>query len=387
MQFDMYHFYTVDEHTLNAVGILNRIETGEAADKYPFAAGLIGQIASRRALSLAVFLHDIGKGRGGNHSEIGAAIAERLGPRLGLSAEETETAAWLVRWHLAMSGVTARRDIEDRRTVEDFAALVQSPERLKALTVLTTVDIAAVGPGRWNNWKAGLLHDLYHHAAHTLAGAQSGAPRAAGANGAERATAIQAQARALLPDWDDAQFDRFAALGSHGYWLAFDAATHARNARLIHGAERDHQALAVETRGDAQRDATEFTIHAADHAGLFASLAGAFALCGMSIVDAKIFTLANGMALDVFWAQDATGEPISGDKRARLIVMIERFLAGSPPRPDELARLGGRPPERAHLHHHRDQWARPAGISLRCDAGADRAPGPDRQRQDLDLWP
>jgi [protein-PII] uridylyltransferase len=345
MQFDMYHFYTVDEHTLNAIGILNRIETGEAADKYKLAAGLIGRIASRRALSLAVLVHDIGKGRGGNHSEIGCAIAERLGPRLGLTAEETETAAWLVRWHLAMSGVITRRDIEDSRTVQDFAALVQSPERLKALTVLTTVDISAVGPGRWNNWKAGLLEDLYNRTAETLAGA------VVSVSGAERVSRIQAEVRLQLPEWDDGQFERYAALGPRAYWLAFDSATQARQARLINGAERDRQALAIETRGDPQRDATEVTIHTADHAGLFARLAGAFALCGLSIVDAKIFTLANGMALDVFWAQDISGEPLTGAKRARLIVTIERFLAGGPPRPDEIARLTGKPPERARPFH------------------------------------
>jgi len=340
MQFDMYHYYTVDEHTLNAVGILNRIENGEAADKFPLACELAGQIASNRALSLGVFLHDIGKGRGGNHSDIGGTIAERLGPRFGLTAEETETTAWLVRWHLGMSGVTTRRDLEDPRTVQDFAALVQSPERLKALTVLTTVDISAVGPGRWNNWKAGLMEDLYHRTAEFMAGAVGPT------QGVERVSKIQAEVRALLRDWDDAEFARFAALGSRAYWMAFDAATHARQARLVRAAERDNQALAIETRGDEQRDATEVTIHTADHPGLFATLAGAFAMCGLSIVDAKIFTLSNGMALDVFWAQDISGDPLSNTKRARLLVMIERALAGTPASAEEWARLKANNPER-----------------------------------------
>jgi [protein-PII] uridylyltransferase len=339
MQFDMYHFYTVDEHTLNAVGILNRIESGEATDRFPLASELVGQIASRRALALAVFLHDIGKGRGGNHSEIGGTIAERLGPRLGLTAEETETTAWLVRWHLAMSGVTTRRDLEDPRTVRDFAALVQSPERLKTLTVLTTVDISAVGPGRWNNWKAGLLEDLDNRTAEVMAGSVTTS------QGSERVSKIQAEARALLPEWDEAQFRAFAALGSSAYWLAFDATTHARHARLVREAERDSQALTVETRVDTQRDATEVTIHTADHHGLFASLAGAFAMAGLSIVDAKIFTLSNGMALDVFWAQDTSGDALSNAKRAKLLVMIERVLAGQSPAED-LARLKTKLPDR-----------------------------------------
>jgi [protein-PII] uridylyltransferase len=345
MQFDMYHFYTVDEHTLNAIGILNRIETGEAADRFPLATTLVGQIASRRALGLSVLLHDIGKGRGGNHSEIGGTIAERLGPRLGLTDEETETTAWLVRWHLGMSGVTTRRDLEDPRTVQDFAALVQSPERLKALTVLTTVDISAVGPGRWNNWKAGLIEDLYHRTAEALAGSVTPSL------GNERVSKNQRDARALLPDWDDAQFAQFAALGSRAYWLSFDAASHARHARLVNAAERDGQTLAVETQADPQRDATEVTIHSADHPGLFASLAGAFAMAGLSIVDAKIFTLANGMALDAFWAQNVSGDPLSNAKRARLLVMIERALSGTPPAPEELARLKGSLPDRMRPFH------------------------------------
>jgi [protein-PII] uridylyltransferase len=345
MQFDMYHYYTVDEHTLNAVGILNRIENGEAAAQFPLACELAGQIASSRALGLAVFLHDIGKGRGGNHSDIGGSIAERLGPRFGLTAEETETAAWLVRWHLGMSGVTTRRDIEDPRTVADFAALVQSPERLKTLTILTTVDISAVGPGRWNNWKAGLIEDLYHRTAEFLGGSVDAA------QGVERLAKIQADARALLPDWNEGEFATFAALGARPYWMAFDAATHARQARLVRAAERDGQALAVETRSDQQRDATEVTIHTADHPGLFANLAGAFAMCGLSIVDAKIFTLSNGMALDVFWAQDVSGDPLSNAKRARLLVMIERALAGTPATPEDMARLKAKHTERTRHFH------------------------------------
>jgi len=244
-----------------------------------------------------------------------------------------------------MSGVTTRRDLEDPRTVADFAALVQSPERLKTLTILTTVDISAVGPGRWNNWKAGLIEDLYHRTADVLGGSVETSP------GIERIVKIQTDARALLPDWDDQEFAGFATLGSRAYWTAFDAETHARQARLVRAAERDGQAFAVETRSDEQRDATEVTIHTADHPGLFAALAGAFAMCGLSIVDAKIFTLSNGMALDVFWAQDVSGDPMSNSKRARLLVAIERALAGTRASPEEMARLKATHPERTRHFH------------------------------------
>jgi [protein-PII] uridylyltransferase len=164
--------------------------------------------------------------------------------------------------------------------------------------------------------------------------------------GAERIARNQAEARALLPDWDDAQFAAFVAVGSRAYWLGFDTAAHARHARLVHAAERDGQALAVDTRADPQRDATEVTIHAADHPGLFAGLAGAFAVSGLSIVDAKIFTLSNGMALDAFWVQDPSGDPISNGRRAKLLVMIERAVSGARPPPDQLAKLKGKMPDR-----------------------------------------
>jgi [protein-PII] uridylyltransferase len=189
------------------------------------------------------------------------------------------------------------------------------------------------------------MEDLYHRTAEALAGS------VVSSQSAKRVEQIQAAARALLPDWDDAQFKAFAALGATAYWLGFDAETHARQARLVRGAERDGLALAVETRSDAQRDATEVTIHTADHPGLFAGLAGAFAMVGLSIVDAKIFTLSNGMALDVFWAHDPSGDPLSNAKRARLLVMIERALAGAPPPPDELARLKAQHSARSRAFH------------------------------------
>src|SRR5712691_2770763 len=125
MQYDMYHHYTVDEHTLFAIGILHKIESGRLKDEHPLATQLAATIVSRRALYLAVLLHDIAKGRGGDHSEIGERIALELGPRLGLSGEETETVAWLVRWHLLMSGTAFKLEISELKTVGDFEERVQ----------------------------------------------------------------------------------------------------------------------------------------------------------------------------------------------------------------------------------------------------------------------
>ncbi|MEM7746342.1 MAG: [protein-PII] uridylyltransferase, partial [Pseudomonadota bacterium] len=155
MQFNMYHHYTVDEHTIRTIGILNRIERLEAEDQHPVATEILkGNGINRRVLYTALLLHDIGKGDARDHSEFGAEIAETVCPRLGLDEAECETVIWLVRNHLLMSDTAQKRDINDPRTIDDFAGVVQSPQRLRLLIILTICDIRGVGPGVWNNWKA-----------------------------------------------------------------------------------------------------------------------------------------------------------------------------------------------------------------------------------------
>jgi [protein-PII] uridylyltransferase len=147
MQFNMYHHFTVDEHTIQCISHLARIEKGELVEELPVASGILRAGVNRRVLYVALLLHDIGKGREGDHSVLGAEIAARLAPRLGLTARETDTVVWLIRNHLLMSDVAQKRDIAEPRTVRDFASKVQSKERLDLLTVLTVCDIRGVGPG------------------------------------------------------------------------------------------------------------------------------------------------------------------------------------------------------------------------------------------------
>ena len=321
-QHDMYHTYTVDEHTIRAIGILAKIENGSLKDDHPVSAEVVPKIASRPVLYLAVLLHDIAKGRGGDHSVLGADVAMQLGPRLGLSAAETETVAWLVRYHLAMSGTAFQRDLMDPKTIESFAALVQSPERLRLLLVLTVCDIRAVGPNVWNGWKAALLRQLYHAAERVMSGGTLSGGRA------ERIKAIQADLATRLIGWTDAEKEEHFARGYPPYWLSFPAEELARQAELVRRAERDRQPLAIEHRIDMGRAATEVTIYTLDTHGLFARLAGAMAISGANIVDAKIFTLANGMALDTFWLQDLEGKPFDGPQRlARLAARVEIALS------------------------------------------------------------
>ncbi|HYM71430.1 MAG TPA: [protein-PII] uridylyltransferase [Stellaceae bacterium] len=342
MQYDMYHVYTVDEHTLFAIGILHKIESGALKDELPLASAIVPTISSRRALYLATLLHDIAKGRGGDHSQLGEKVALKLGPRLGLTPEETETVAWLVRSHLLMSGVAFKLDIGDPQTIQNFVARVQSPERLKLLLVLTVADIRAVGPKVWNGWKAALLRELYHSAFDTISGGATVEARDS------RIAAAQAAARQLLPDFSDDEFAAFVGRGYPFYWLSLDVESHARHARLMREADRNGAPLTVEKRVDKLRAVTELTIYTADHAGLFSRIAGALAMCGANIVDAKIMTMSNGMALDTFWVQDNEGGAIErADKLAKLSVVFEKVLTGDVSAQREL----DRPPAIASRTH------------------------------------
>ncbi|HKR20071.1 MAG TPA: [protein-PII] uridylyltransferase [Stellaceae bacterium] len=335
MQYDMYHIYTVDEHTIFAIGILSKLEKGLLADELPLTTALMPTIdaGSRRALYLAVLCHDIAKGRGGDHSILGEEVAQKLGPRLGLSAEETETVAWLVRWHLLMSATAFKLDVDDPKTISDFVERVQSPERLKLLLLLTVVDIRAVGPKVWNGWKAALLRELYHHTAELMAGGLVDEARG------QRIAAAQAAVRQLLGDFTSEEIDSFIAKGYPFYWLSFEPEIMARHARLIRAAERDGKLLIVETRVDPDRAVTEVTLYTADHAGLFSRIAGALAIAGANIVDAKILTMQNGMALDTFTVQDQAGGAFDQPERlARLSAALEGVLSGAIKAHVELAR-------------------------------------------------
>jgi [protein-PII] uridylyltransferase len=338
MQFDTYHVFTVEEHTIEAIGVLNGLERGELDNVAPVASELVGQLQSRRALYVAILLHDIAKGRGGDHSELGAGIAQELCPRLGLSPEETETVSWLVLNHLLVSQTAFKRDIDDPKTILDLAEIVQSPERLRLLLVLTVADMRAVGPKVWNGWKATLLRELYWRVAEVLAGGLSVPERDV------RVARAREAAAAVLADRPAAETERFLSLGYPGYWLSFDPETHSRHAALIREAEATGAPLTVRTEVLEARAVTEVTVYAADHAGLFSRIAGALAIAGASIVDARIHTMTNGMALDTFWVQDAAGGALEAPHRlARLAVVIEQALSGRMRLDEEIGKVKREP--------------------------------------------
>lgn len=322
-QHDMYHHFTVDEHTIRAIGLLTRIESGELADQHPLATKILPKVISRRVLYLAVFFHDIAKGRGGDHSELGAGIAQRVCPRLGLTDSETEMVAWLVRYHLLMSHYAFKRDLADPQTILDFAEQVKSPERLRLLVTLTVVDIRAVGPGVWNGWKGQLLRNLYEAAEQVLV---------AGHMGLGRDDRVQKRKNELsesLARWSKKSIAAHCKRFLDSYWVAESLDTQLRNAALIRKTEKSGEPLGVATHVDQFQARTQVSVYAEDHPGLFARVTGALALAGASIVDAKIFTTRDGMALDNFLIQDANGEAFDDvAKLARLEEVILETLRG-----------------------------------------------------------
>ena len=319
MQFDMYHHYTVDEHTIRAIGLLARIESGALKDEHPLASAIFEQIVSRRALYVAVLLHDIAKGRGGDHSILGAEVAQRLCPRFGLTPAETETVAWLVRWHLLMSATAFKRDLSDFKTILDFCDVVQSPERLRLLLTLTIVDIRAVGPGVWNGWKRQLLGDLYESAEEVLRLGHKQKGRA------ERIAAKQEHLRDAL-GWDEETFATLVHRLPEAYWIAEPEDVLAHNARFL--ANTGDAQLAIDAHVYPGRGATLVTIYAADHPGLFYRIAGAIHVAGGNIIDARIHTTRDGMAIDNFLVQDPFGRPFDeSGQLSRLKTAIEDALA------------------------------------------------------------
>src|SRR3954470_4099216 len=170
MQFNMYHHYTVDEHLIRAVGNVAAIERGTHKEDHPLTSDIIKRIQSRNVLYCAILLHDMAKGLPGDHSDVGAAIAQTLCPRLGLSANDTVAVAWLVKNHLVMSDTAQRRDVSDPKTVRDFVEMVQSPEMRRLVLILAVADIRAGGPGVWNGWKGQLLRELYYAAENMMTG-------------------------------------------------------------------------------------------------------------------------------------------------------------------------------------------------------------------------
>ena len=326
MQFNMYHAYTTDEHTLRAVGVIADIAQGRLAADHPLAVNVLPLVADREALFLAMLLHDTGKGGApGGQTFAGARNARIACERLGLSPERVDTVAWLVEYHLLMSETAQKRDLGDPRTIFAFARTVGEPERLRSLAILTAADIRAVGPGVWNGWKGQLLRQLYIA---TEAVFRGGRPSELGpesvddvqqglaASARQRIVAAHPQSATAVRRWADSMED--------AYFVAFSTKAQGQHFALVERADREGAAASARLMADW--NAVEIAVAARDRRGLFADLAGAMASLGANIVGARVYTSASGGALDVFNVQDSLGGPYGeGDSRSldRLLSALE----------------------------------------------------------------
>ena len=306
----------MDEHTIRAIGLLARIERGELRADHPLSTEIIPDLASRRVLYVATLLHDIAKGRGGDHSVLGAEVALKLCPRLGLSDGETELVSWLVRWHLLMSATAFKRDLADPKTIDDFVGQVQTLERLRQLMVLTVVDIRAVGPGIWNSWKRQLLGELYELSEERMRLGQKrrGRKETVAAKKASMAEILGDKAH-LIQELDD--------LFDDAYWIAEPEDVIALNLPHYHEAMRLDHKLSIHAEFYPARGATLVTVIGDDHPGLFYRIAGAIHLAGGNIIDARIHTTRMGKAVDNFLIQDPVGQPF---RESNQLERLERAI-------------------------------------------------------------
>lgn len=318
-QFNMYHHFTVDEHTLRAISVLGEIENGIHINKLPLSTTIFPKINHKRALFLAMLLHDVGKGEG-DQQILGAKAANKVCKRLGLPDEEIELVTWLVGHHLIMSDTAQKRDLGDPTTITKFAESVESLEKLRTLLALTVADIHAVGPGVWNDWKAQLLRDLYKLTEATLRGGR------ADESAVKRVLAQAADEARELVLKDPNVSEWFSAMDD-SYWLGFDESQHLWHHDEIKQMLNDGLTYRVSYRIAQNRGATEILIIAPDREGLFHSLTSTFASMEANVLDARVFTSRNGQAFDVFAIQGSDNEAYGSQNNARiksLLIALEK---------------------------------------------------------------
>jgi len=323
MQFNMYHHYTVDEHLIRSVGVMADIANGGLRQELPLTHELLPQLNDTRLLYVALFLHDIAKGRPEDHSIAGARIARRLCPRFGLLPAETDTVAWLVENHLVMSEIAQARDIQDPETAKAFADVVQSPQRLALLMILTACDIRAVGPGVWTGWKGSLLRSLYYATEPLLSGGHSQVTQS------DRISHARHQLAQALEAWPADAVESYIARHYDHYWLRAEPELQIEHARMIRQADKAGEVFAGSIRVKAFEGITEVSFYTPDHPRLLSLIAGACTMQDASIIGAQIFSTRDGHALDTFRLRRSfTSDEDEKVRATRIIDTVKQLLQG-----------------------------------------------------------
>ncbi len=317
MQHDLFHAYTVDQHILRVLCNLRRFSESEFGHEYPFCSQLISNFDRPWVLYIAAIFHDIAKGRGGGHSELGAVDAQEFCTSHGLNAEDSELIVWIVRRHLVMSNVAQKKDISDPDVLADFAAIVKDVRHLTALYLFTVADIRATSPKVWNTWKGQLLEQLYTQTRRLLlSGGQ--APVTQGIIQERQEAALRLLRYFAIPEnaherlWN--QLDTV-------YFLRHSAEEICWHARALHY-RLDSNKPIVKARINIHGDGIEVMAYTLDQRDLFARMVGFFSRAGFNIMDAKIHTTRNGYALDSFMLLDVSGR----DRDKDMLAYIEHEL-------------------------------------------------------------
>ncbi|MEK8088172.1 [protein-PII] uridylyltransferase [Thermithiobacillus plumbiphilus] len=325
MQHDLFHVYTVDQHTLFLVRNLRRFSVPEFADELPLCSEIYAGLEKPELLIIAGLFHDIAKGRGGDHSTLGAEDAQRFCQRHGLSRDDTALVSWLVRQHLIMSSVSQRRDIEDPEVIREFTQQVGSQRYLDHLYLLTVADIRATNPDLWNSWKDQLLRDLYH--------ASSAAFQRRGnlpAQGEELVRYRQSHALGLLPEQAESLAQRHWERLGDAYFFRYEPQEIAWHTEAIVGSHSLDLPL-VRTRLHPQQAGTEILIYMPNVAGGFARITGALDSLGLNVIDARLDITPDGFSLDTIRVLDGDDGCIDDPAAlTEMAAMIGNALRGKP---------------------------------------------------------
>ncbi len=324
MQYDLFHVYTVDQHTLFVVRNLRRFAYGKYRERFPYARQVFKRIAKPELLYIAALFHDIAKGRGGDHSELGAIDAGKFCARLELEPAESEMVAWLVKYHLLMSRTAQRKDLSDPVNIQDFAQIVGNTRYLDHLYLLTVADIAATSPKLWNSWKNGLIWDLYVATGKAL--------RRGLENPLKRATRIRetrssALGRLLRRGIPNEPINRiWNTLPEVAFWRLSPDQLEWATAAVLDMAGRETQ---ITVRDVQPHGVSELLVCVPDHDGLFASITSVLDEMGIDVMSARILTTNEGRSFDLFQLMDQHGDVLNKLDAGDLVKRLEVATTGS----------------------------------------------------------
>jgi [protein-PII] uridylyltransferase len=319
MQYDLFHVYTVDQHTLFVVRNLRRFAYGKYTERFPHARSVFKRIAKPELLYLAAIFHDIAKGRGGDHSELGAADAEAFCARMDIEPAERDMVAWLVRQHLLMSQTSQRKDLSDPLNIQKFAEEVGNTRYLDHLYLLTVADIAGTSPKLWNNWKNKLLWDLYLSAGDALRrGLENPIKRATRMRETRAAALSRLMRRGLDPDLIN---DLWDTLPEYAFWrMSPDQLEWTTETVLRQVDARQHIAI----RPVQPHGVSELLVCVPDHDGLFAAITSVLDEMALDVMSARVLTTKDGRSYDLFQLMDQQGDVVNeldGEELVRRLCM------------------------------------------------------------------